>query len=461
MNAQTRLFTKLRWVLLAPALFFFALLPAGARADTDDICGCADSNSLGDFVMSNAGTHPPGTVVVSELQRCSVTLAAPEAGGGFLVFDSMTLDGCSTTTGSLITGGDPNPGGGANLGFDWDQPVVLMVKGDVVIDVNIDLLGEVGEKGQSSTGGRGGTPGPGGFVGGRGAGLSEVENSGAAGIGPGGGLGGSVTNGQHNSAGGGQWVGVSELRPLIGGGGGGGGYAESAGTLCTGGGGGGGGGALLIAANGTIDLKEHSYVRAKGGNGGSRGSGSCSSSGGGGSGGAIRLVAKKLDGDGTISVKEGAGGQHPGGNSGTAGQVRIESKETDDFTGTIEGNVSREASLSPLQNPVSPAVRIIAINSDEDLLPESFSGAQGRLDVTLQAAGEITFALESTDVPSGTLLEVKATPDAGGAPQTEEKVIDPTHCTGGVCDTEITLTLASGFYIVEARATFQVAESSP
>ncbi|MEE2678525.1 MAG: hypothetical protein VX546_08120 [Myxococcota bacterium] len=441
---------KARAAATAGALLLAGLVagwPASlwAAAD-DDICGCAESPSLGDFDSTDENTWPEGTTKDGSV----ITIPLEFHQGGVLVFDSLTFSN------------------------NWDlefvpneanDPVTLLVKGDVTVCVNceISVSGRPGGAGSTSVGpGQGGLGGPGGYAGGGGALAAQgFGGHGTAGIGPGAGHGGvagvdKVSSTVPTQA---TWLGVPELRPLSGGSGGGGGWSITDDQWCAGGGGGGGGGALLIAANGTIELTGGTALQAKGGKAGVRANSGCASSGSSGSGGAIRLVAKTITGGGSISAEGGALASHdPRGPAGGRGSIRIEG-DFEGYTGSTTPSASRSNGRSPLVSPLIPSVVIVAIDGNPPpALPQGFRGG---IDLDVTAGGQVLVELQSTDVPSGTQLLVKATPKAGGLPVVETRAIAPESCglggaAAGVCDTTVEIDLVPGAYIVEARATFQV-----
>jgi hypothetical protein len=82
-------------------------------------------------------------------------------------------------------------------------------------------------------------------------------------------------------------------------------------------------------------------------------------------------------------------------------------------------------------------------------------GYLGSIDVVLPAPGVTGVNVATTGVPSGTTVEVKAKPRVGGDPVVS--VVPLTNCnTSGNCAATTTFNLASGAYVIEARATFQV-----
>jgi hypothetical protein len=430
-----------------------ALLAAGeAHAQaTTDFCGCEGSESLGSFNSHDPSTYPPGVVGThaAPLQNfigdCEDAIRIPldtdGDGDGVLVFDEF-----------VVEGGSPR---GCNLNVDFirnvaNTPVTILVKGDVSIASGgrISVRGFTGGSGTTGAPGSPGAPGPGGFAGGEGAyALVNLVTDGGVGVGPGGGLG-AILN-PASFAAGGTFVGVPELRPLLGGSGGGGG--RSVGTLGnSGGGGGGGGGALLLVANGTITI--NGLIWADGGAGGVQ-AGSFATAGSGGSGGAIRILAGTIAGGGSVFARGGAAGNSGSvaGNAGLPGRIRMEA-----IFNTFSASGSNPVALrapapGPLENPIKPTVRITGI--DGAVAPDEPIGFLNSVDMIVDAPGVIQVDLATTDVPAGTDVAVTVKPKVGGQPVTQNVTL--ASCTSGACNAATAFDLAAGAYIVEARATFQ------
>lgn len=456
MQGRTR--RGMRWACSAGAVLATGLVgllaPTGAaRAQSGpsfDFCGCAGSpDSLGDFdTAADSSTWPPGTAQVSG-DSCNPVIRIPLPPDGVLVFDSFKVDRATTACGDrgniVVT----------FLRNEANTAVTLLVKGDVSVGSGDVLFvsGAAGSNGSDGAAGVGGAGGPGGFAGGDAAyQLSNFVPDGGAGVGPGGGLG-STGEGRVNARGG-SFVGVPELRPLVGGSGGGGGHSTSEGLGCAGAGGGGGGGALLVAANGTLTITGE--IRADGGAGGTRRSSSCSSGGGGGSGGAIRLVANAITGSGTVNARGGAAGCCGGadaGEAGGAGRIRMEAI-TNSFN--VDGTspvAARAPAPGPLVNPVTPTVRITGI--DGAVTPDFPRGHLGQIDMVVDAPGVVQVDLATQDVPAGTDLAVTVKPKVGGVPLEQRVTLDPGSCSAGSCVAALGVDLGPGSYIVEARATFE------
>jgi hypothetical protein len=251
------------------------------------------------------------------------------------------------------------------------------------------------------------------------------------------------------TGGGGTFLGLPELIPLVGGSGGGGGASSSnSSTSCSGGGGGGGGGALLIAANGTLTIQLYELF-ADGGNGAGPGNGGCASSGGGGSGGAIRLVANRLVGSSIANIF--ARGLN---NGSSDGRIRLESVDTSAQT---QFNASppalRIVGPTPLANPINPTVAITSVGGSTP--PAVPQGTFGSIDIVLPAPGATPVSVATTGVPSGTTIAVTVKPRIGGAMLSQTIPLGNCNSAGG-CDAQTTFNLAAGAYVVEARATFQI-----
>ncbi len=429
------------WSCAAWMLAFLMLGASSASAQLD-ICGCASAPSLGDFDSSDETSWPAGTT--STDTGSEITILLPE--DGILIFDSMTIV-------------DRKGGGTGTVSLDFtttetNAPVTLLVKGDLTIGTSdaISVEGYAGSRGSQSFGGVGGLGGPGGFRGGDGAfQAGNLAANGGAGLGPGGGNGGTyIPPGPHVAPEGGQFVGIPELLPMIGGGGGGGGSSWGQGTACSAGGGGGGGGGILVAANGTFTI--NGSVSANGGANGNYYTYTCAYPGAGGSGGAIRLVASTLQGAGHIYAQGGVGG-------GGVGSIRLEA-----FTNTLAANkstpaASRATTIGPIVNAVNPSVAITSVGGETISLAngqpisEKPQGNFNEIDIILTAPGTVDIELATTDVPPGTGVDVTAKLSVGGLPETQTATLS--SCVGNACTAVLAFPLAAGSYFLEAQATFQ------
>jgi len=424
-----------------------AATPVGV-AHAIDFCACGGSpNSLGDFDLGDL-TKRAGAAFNGG-DACSPVFVLQVPDDGTLVFDSFLVrsvsdTGCGTR--------------GAILAFRRNAantPVTILVKSDFTVAGGsfVDVSGAGGVAGTAGAAGVGGQGGPGGFVGGDGAyQLVTFSSQGGAGVGPGGGVGAVAS--PFAAAAGGTFVGVPELRPLLGGSGGGGGHSSSGSETCSAGGGGGGGGALLIAANGTITV--NGEIHANGGGGGNTRNTGCSSEASGGSGGAIRLVASTIQGSGFVKADGGGvpgNGGSAAGSSGGAGRIRLEG-----ITNTLRVDGTSPVAIrapapGPLVNPITPTVKITAI--DGQASPVNPTGHRGQVDLVLPAPGIVQVDLRATDVPTGTALEVTLKPKVGAPPLSQRVTLTPASCNAGTCNTAVSFDLAAGAYIVEARATFE------
>lgn len=304
-----------------------------------------------------------------------------------------------------------------------NKPLTILASGDVVIAGTINLDGKPG-----NTNGTGGLGGPGGGSGGTGGYGFDQSFSGVSGDGPGGGGGGvgSTTLNLPGGGGGGGYgsagaapsgsnggapgpkFGAATILPLIGGSGGGGGGAIN---NSRGGAGGGGGGAILIASSGTITI--NGVITARGGNGATGNAG-----GGGGAGGAIRLIANTVTGSGNLGAGGGsAGGANQSFNGGAGGQgyVRIEAYDYNGFTGTTTPtNIASLSFPHPIAPPNSPSLRIASVGGVN--APATPTGSlQSVPDVIVPAstANPVTVALEASNMPVGTVVQVILTPSRG------------------------------------------------
>jgi bifunctional N-acetylglucosamine-1-phosphate-uridyltransferase/glucosamine-1-phosphate-acetyltransferase GlmU-like protein len=83
-------------------------------------------------------------------------------------------------------------------------------------------------------------------------------------------------------------------------------------------------------------------------------------------------------------------------------------------------------------------------------------GVFNGIDVTIPAPGPATVTVETSEIPAGTTIEVKAKPQVGNMIVVQEVTLNVGNCDGsGNCTEIAVLILDSGAYFIEARATFQ------
>jgi hypothetical protein len=345
-----------------------------------------------------------------------------------------------------------------------NTPVIILASGNVSIAGNINVPGEGGR-----THG-GGLGGPGGFNGGAGGyntGVSGEIIPGLNGEGPGGGIGGGSggsggsgggagfvvaggsAGGTGGAGGGGPTYGLTTLVPLVGGSGGGGGSGTT--NNGNGGGGGGGGGAILIASSGTITFPCCGRIDASGGTGRV-----ASFHGGAGSGGAIRLIANTISGFMTLDVSGGSAinGTFSAG-AGSRGFVRIEAFDSSSFTPTITGGTTGGARLTtstpqPVFPPSSPTLRVASVGGMA--APASPVGSPiGPPDVIVPTSqpNPVTVALEASNLPLGTLVEVTLTPESGGRTTVQS---GPLGGTVASSTATASVSLPNGISVIRASA---------
>ncbi len=388
---------------------------------------------------------------------CTVTVQLP-ASGAF-----------NFTTGNVPAGVTVRFGKNAT-----NTPATLLFTGDVTIAGTINVAGQPGSPGGSGLlfPNLGGAGGPGGFDGGAGSYGPPGPSNGGVGLGPGGGLTGTVvglpicpgagggfgtpgqkatvsffgSGGPVTCAAGGQAYGNPQLLPLIGGSGGGGGSTLTAWTAAAGGG---GAGALLIASAGTITLT--GTISAVGGAGGSVGT---FFAGGGGAGGAVRLIATTLAGSGgTITVAGGAGFDTANG-AGGAGRIRLEAF-TNTLTATLGGAGATFAAPGPVFATTLPGLAIASVAGVA--APPAPTGSYATPDVTLPstATSPVAVVVNATNIPLATPVVLRAKPQTGTA---------TTATTGGLSGTLAASTASANLAldltqpsVISAEATFQIA----
>lgn len=332
-----------------------------------------------------------------------------------------------------------------------NTPAVILATGDLTIS------GWIKVNGADSLYLSPGEGGPGGFAGGS-AGFPEKDAG--AGLGPGGGGGAKYAAGAYNPGGGGGFrtpgiagtgsqggaggvvYGADRLVPLIGGSGGGGSTALSA--IYYGTAGGGGGGAILIASSGKITLTGKIEARGGASNNGYPGRGS---------GGSIRLIANTISGAFTsLDVSGGSGS--PGG-AGGAGRVRIEAY-------TVEGTIGAVPDFSyaapgSVFSAVTPSLKISSINGVA--APAQPTGLFNTPDVTLPTttANPATVALQASNIPVGTVIVVRVTPQFGALSSANSTPLSGTTAAS-TATAKVTLP-TSDPAVVTATATFTLASA--
>lgn len=403
------------------------------------LIGASDASSaLAQYNSGSSGVHgafPPAPVPV---------------GASFLLWDLKTgllrycseydtvgrTDSCITEVGTAQVPGIP-PGGlttgvfefssfdvsvpaGRRLdiypiGYEGPTPLTILSQASFRLrnDVSLRLDGQNGVSSQTGLpptgiGVPGARPGPGGFPGGLGGKLGAPSTNGSPGFGPTGGAGGVA-----NAAGGVAASGAdatptpvaTSLVPLIGGSGGGGSGAYD--TVCgfrgAGASGGGGGGAVLIAAGTEIRIDAQIFFGGSSGiraHGGSR-AGGCVGQSGAGSGGSVRLVAPTITGLGPVLAGNGI--------------VRFEGNAST-FQGQVEAG--RGTVLATPQSPLPsgfPVLRIVSVGGIT--VGATPSGGLTTPDVTFPTApiGPVAVQLTASNVPVGTVVNLRANPATGDA----------------------------------------------
>ena len=349
-----------------------------------------------------------------------------------------------------------------------NKPLTILASGDVVIAGTINVDGKGG-----NSNGLGGLGGPGGFNGGSGGYGFDQSFTGVPGDGPssgGGGISGATITGTNIGDGGGGGYGLPgangggganaglggarfgavTVLPLIGGSGGGGGGA-SANTR--GGSAGGGGGAILIASSGTITLS--GSISSRGGSG--LGFATFVTGGGGGSGGAIRLISNTFTGAGNMKVSGGggAGGTFHSGGNGGQGYIRIEAFDKSNFTGSsTPTNIISFALPHPITPTNAPTLKIASVGGV--VAPSNPLGSlQGVPDVIVPSSqpNPVTVALEGSNLPLGTIVQVSTTPSTGNRTTVQSSALAGTEAASTA---SASVNLPGGITVVSASASIDL-----
>ena len=346
-----------------------------------------------------------------------------------------------------------------------NTPVTILATGAVVIGGRIFL------DGADRNGRFGGEGGPGGFRGGNGGTPLDSINGSVA-DGPGGGAGGvGGTTGTGTGGGGGFLVtgqngilktgdgvvgpggpryGTRVLLPLIGGSGGGGGSSFT-GANIIGGGGGGGGGAILIASSVSITIPDNSdSTRGIYSRGGEGGPGFQAHTGGSGSGGAIRLVSNIISGSPCLDVRS-----LPANFSiavGSSGIIRIEAFDLSQYVPRCSTSEQTLGQPNPVILPNTPTLTIASVGGIAS--PASPSGsfnAPPDIVVPTSVPNPVQVVVNGTNLPSGTGVQVKLTPESGtpttvpgtltGSTASSTATVNLTLPNGGLCVIRATVIL--------------------
>jgi hypothetical protein len=168
---------------------------------------------------------------------------------------------------------------------------------------------------------------------------------------------------------------------------------------------------LLIASSVSINLTGSIYAQG--------GSSVAGLGGGGGSGGAIRLAAPTINGNGTLylygGLYTGACGQ--GIVSGGSGVARIESYNGANFTISTEctTNNGTEYLAAPYNTFISPlgptTITIVSVNGVPVTQPPT--GSFQTPDVTINSTGSVQLAIQATNVPPGSVVNLQFYSDNG------------------------------------------------
>ena len=348
-----------------------------------------------------------------------------------------------------------------------NTPVTILATGNVV------LGGRIFVDGGDRNGRFGGAAGPGGFRGGNGGTpLDSINGSSADGPGGGaGGIGGATGTGTGGGGGffgsgqngilktgdgivgqGGVRYGTRVLLPLIGGSGGGGGSSFT-GSNTVGGGGGGGGGAILIASSTSISFPENSdSTRGIYSRGGAGGPGFQEFTGGSGSGGAIRLVANTVSGSPCLDVRS-----LPANFSiavGSPGIIRIEAFNLSQYFPRCSTSEQTLGQPNPVTLANAPTLTIVSVGGIN--APANRQGsfnAPPDIIVPTSVANPVQVVVNGTNLPSGTAIQVKLTPESG-TPTTANGTL-----SGSTASSTATISMTlptSGVSVIRATVTLNV-----
>ena len=291
-------------------------------------------------------------------------------------------------------------------------PVVWLVRGDVIINGELNLDGGSGSTGVDAL--MPSEPGPGGFRGG----PAGPQGAGT-GLGPGG--GGTDYNPDASAGKYSPLYGNPQIIPLLGGSGGGGNYGlGEAGKA--------GGGAILLAAGGNVTI--NGSIAARGGPAGW----------GHGSGGAVKIISNQVDGTGDISVL-----------GYSSGRIRIETGTLAPTLHTYPETIKVSPSIPPVMWPSDsgPKVRIVSVDAFA-APPEPTAPLSSSADIAIQNDDEVIVTVESTNFPTEGTVQVRVAQKWGGGEwkTAEHPVGDQARATWTA-----KVKFVKGYTTLQARAT--------
>jgi hypothetical protein len=246
--------------------------------------------------------------------------------------------------------------------------------------------------------------------------------------------------------------GTKTLLPLIGGSGGGGG-GSFAWSQVIGGGGGGGGGAILLASSGTISFPDN----GEGGRGiYARGFSSpflfTNQVGGSGSGGAIRLVANTISGNPCLDV----GASSAGLPDGSIGIIRIEAFNLSQYIPRCSTTAQTLGNPNPVTIPDNPTIKITSVGGVAAPANPVGSNSAVNPDIVVSASvpNPVQVAIQATNIPVGTVLQVRLTPESGTS-----TLVNSTALSGTTASSNATANVilpATGISVIRAFVTLDV-----
>ena len=348
-----------------------------------------------------------------------------------------------------------------------NTPVTFLASGNVVI------AGRIFIDGADRNGRFGGEGGPGGFRGGNGGTPLDSIN-GSPGDGPGGGGGATGGTTGNSSGGGGGFFGAGAngilksgdgvvgqggprygsrtLLPLIGGSGGGGG-SSFVGSNNVGGAGGGGGGAILIASSTSISFPDNSDasrgILARGGAGGPS---FADFTGGSGSGGAIRIVANTVSGSPCFDVRSLPNNFNVP--AGSTGIIRVEGFDLSQYVPRCSTNEQTLGQPNPVTLPNAPTLSIASVGGVAAPADRRASfGSPPDIIVPTSVPNPVQVVVNGTNLPSGTAVQLKLTPENGSSTTVAGTLSGSTASS----TTTVSLTLPNGgLCVIRAIVTLEV-----
>jgi hypothetical protein len=177
------------------------------------------------------------------------------------------------------------------------------------------------------------------------------------------------------------------------------------------------------------------------------------------------LIANVVTGTGNLTASGGSGGGAQvsfNGGAGGQGYIRIEAYDHNGFTGTTTPtNIASLSFPHPITPPNSPSLRIASVGGvNAPATPTGSLQAVPDVIVPAATANPVTVALEASNMPVGTVLQVILTPSRGARTTVSS---GPLAGTESASTASASVTLPGGISVIAAIGVIDltIAKASP